>query len=524
MLFRTIIAILFFSIFITSCNDNSSNEEKSSQSTDDSIDENVENILSFVHQLDGFTVLGKIDLLSLIEKSGVKNDLIVGAVVSPLSKNINDILGNSSIYYCLKLDDDFKINLNPEDLLKNSNAPKGQLFAFVSLENSSRTKNEMEKLFQINLTKNENTYQFSDDNYCILLNESLMLFAFDLDTEKSLDIETIDKYKSYLVNTGVKEYYQKNVTSNMKKLLHTKGDISFTYSLQESVEKMIYNFEINKSSGLKNLLQELNDCYNQTSISFENGLMTIISDNILSDTMNRWNVLGADTKKIVERLGRENPSVSVALNMNVSEMQSIYDYYLRESLNEIKEKNFLNSLVEINEFIDVINEEGLTSLFEGELGASMYIENDGIGNIPNLNAFAKLGKNTISMLYFFIESLEANGGKVEIKDNEVCIQTSLNYAKNKNQESYSQVFNEFGEFPFNAFVDLNSLNWKDLIPDQNIIKIVENLSTVKLFISDNKFNLHLTSKNEQENILETIVKSFLKTNFNELLGLLNSNT
>lgn len=84
--------------------------------------------------------------------------------------------------------------------------------------------------------------------------------------------------------------------------------------------------------------------------------------------MSKWRITNQNSKEIVSSLGSGSPAAAIALNIDVDEIQKIFDAYLASSLSEIESKLSPKDLIEFNR----IKNEGLSSLFNGKFGISVF--------------------------------------------------------------------------------------------------------------------------------------------------------
>ena len=174
-----------------SCSDETSNDSSKEKKQESQVQQNSQFIsmnykedtkfkkyvTSFAHQLEYYDLIGKINLQSILAKSLAKNDVLINAILSQFENNINNVLNNNPIYFCLKMDNGISINLNPEDLLEENDI-KGSLFVFTEVKDIEITKKEIEKFIGIQFTQKDGFYSAHNDQTIFIINNEFICNYF----------------------------------------------------------------------------------------------------------------------------------------------------------------------------------------------------------------------------------------------------------------------------------------------------------------------------------------------------------
>ena len=136
--------------------------------------------------------------------------------------------------------------------------------------------------------------------------------------------------------------------------------------------------------------------------------------------------------------------------------------------------------------------------------------------IPDFNVYAKMGSETMNMLRVPLQDIESAAAEFSKSGNTLKIKSSNKFA-NRSASSYSSVFQNYGDYPFNAYVDLSQINWSDLIPDRQAVNALSSLSSIKLWIEKDVFITEISVEDNSKNFLAFFIEKMTKLNLANLL-------
>ena len=499
---------LVFTFILASCNSNDKENNESSESIGSvkGKEINTKKLFSFLSNVQNIVALGKIDFTQIIEKSEAKNDPLINAIIQGPLTSLEIITDNAPIYFGLSLDKGVAIPLNPDDLLDMPLvSPEGSVFLFCSVKNQEELVAVLKKELNLAFEKKDSFFTASNESLELVLDEDILYIEMNLSNSNEKSSKTLFD----LVNTSDEKYSTSSNEIDFSKLLLGEEDLVFAYNLEKSVSLAQESLQLLNNEGLALLKADLTNCFNKSSIDFQKGKLVISSENILTERMNKWTVLGKDTKEIVRKLGRENPTAAIALNMDINELQKIVDTYLSGSFIEIGQKF---NIPEIGETLESLKGNGLKKYFNGILGVSLYMDQS---FIPDFNLYASLGNESMNMLRVPLMDIKTAAAEFKNEGEIILIKSSQKYSRQTEEEYFSD-FSNFGNYPFNAFVDLSQIAWSDFFNEKQIINALESFTSIKLWIENDKFTTEINVQNKDQNFLAFFIQKMLKDNLSAL--------
>ena len=178
-------------------------------------------------------------------------------------------------------------------------------------------------------------------------------------------------------------------------------------------------------------------------------------------------------------------------------------------MSEIESKLSPKDLIEFNR----IKNEGLSSLFNGKFGISVFLKNDKFDGIPNINFQLGAGAMLLEKIKEPLEILNSIGFKIETKNNIIYGYNDATNAPGNGSLKLPEGAQDFGNFPMNGFIDFQNLPLDKFVPTEEWMKIIDKLSLLKFKVEGDKFTLEIQFKNKSENSLAQIINSFITMDF-----------
>ena len=488
-----ILPLLLFTIY--SCSSDKNQEEKVSNNI------LITKVSNFVSNKENIMAFGHINMFQILSKSDYKKHALINLMIDPFISKTAALNEKTPVYFAVELSDQNISPLNLDDLLNIGNfKPKGFAYSFFAIKDKKEIKKQLEQ--EVKFKTDDGIDYVQEKNITFALLDDCIMMMADLDDQNKVEISQLKSAVKFM-ETG-----RTSASAIVSKAMSSKSDLMLSYDMGKSVSAVIKGFNI-PTNDIKQLEKDLKGCFNTTNLNFEDGKIVLTSENILSPAMSKWRITNQNSKEIVSSLGSGSPAAAIALNIDVDEIQKIFDAYLASSLSEIESKLSPKDLIEFNR----IKNEGLSSLFNGKFGISVFLKNDKFDGIPNINFQLGAGAMLLEKIKEPLEILNSIGFKIETKNNIIYGYNDATNAPGNGSLKLPEGAQDFGDFPMNGFIDFQNLPLDKFVQTEEWMKIIDKLSLLKFKVEGDKFTLEIQFKNKSENSLAQIINSFITMDF-----------
>jgi len=451
------------------------------------------NAISFISNQDDVLAYGSIKLNQLLNKAYYdsdisKSDLVSSAVAKQAIEEIERIKSyidvGIPIYYLIKGSDDIN-NL--------------EFIAFGGINDSKAIIKEIKtNMPSLSIKEHKNFTLLQDREIALAVSKDRFIVRGSSNRQaRNLSTKFKDYFNSFSgkADPTVKAIFDKSKDAT---IAYDYGKIM---SLTEQL-MLTENIDITELNWMKDI-----DLTTSMDLAFEKGSISI-STNLYSEEMQKWNLMSSSSKKILTKLGPGKPSAGFLANVNVDEIQKLWNVYYPDGI--------INTLMEMNlgpEFENQIPEElaaieatlmkdGLKSFFGGEIGIMLYgIPNEASGQLLKMSAYMNIGSNIKDL----IDENDIKNGimikdefSIDFQDDHISV-SSKNHAPDGKGPELSSKFSNFGKAPISAFIDLAQIPTNDLPRElsdfESLIEMLDFID-MEFDMSGGHVTLHLKDKSK----------------------------
>lgn len=290
-------------------------------------------------------------------------------------------------------------------------------------------------------------------------------------------------------------------------ILAAKGDVVMGMSIENLYGTSNTDLKDLSAEKQKSLKELISDSYIQTALLFEDGAAIVETTNLFSDKLKSKMFFKKDASaSIISNLGTGNPTIGVALNLDMKKLQAFMDEFSPNTM-----KDFAQMMGgEFQMALAMGGKQGLAGLFDGQFAGVMVGEPKAQEGLSDFNLFVGLGENGRSLAEGFKDLLSLGMAKVELNDKGLSAFSSANYVPKGGQKIVvPQGCENFGKKGITAFfnfekVDLSSFELRD---EQKIIYLIK---YVTFEMDENGSRLYVKAKEGKENVLKQVVDVLVK--------------
>ncbi|HLV41871.1 MAG TPA: hypothetical protein VKY37_06315 [Brumimicrobium sp.] len=446
---------------------------------------------------------GYIDFNAIKDKSELTK-------IPDLGSFINQQL--SSIEGGVKLSD--KIHFAIEGPLNKHGMPKNA-YLFLSISN----KDSLQKMFE------EMGFFFEQENDLMVFYDMNMAVGFNENTVVMVSANFGDEPKDILMN-AFKSFELSEKDERITEVLSQKTDVliaSHLENLYKTSNTSLENLSEEKQKELEKMVENGQLVFN---LDFNKGDLTAKLDisKVNKKMKDAYFFKDKAANEITKNIGPGNPFIAMALSFDVEKLEDLMERFSPGS-----EKSFFSAFGPQGQMIESIVGEEVSDMMNGNIGLMVSSETStkgsmGVENIPNINLYLGLGKNTSNMMdlldTFSEEEMVQDLGDgyykydqsmMLVKDNAIIMHsndTSKESFKVKPMETISEV-KDFGNKPFTLFMDLKKLVDSDLNMTGGQYDVLIGLTDYLIITGDNdEIVLKLVLKNQKDNILKQVVNYY----------------
>ena len=460
-------------------------------------------VAKFVSSSSEVVSYGYIDFNAIKDKSELTKIPDLGAFV-------NEQL--SSIEGGLKLSD--KIHFALEGPLNNNGMPKNA-YVFLSVQNKDSLQNMFEEM----------GYFFEKENDLMVFYDMSIAIGFNDNIAVMVSANFGDEPKDILLN-AFKSFLLKDKDERVTEILAQKTDILIASNIENLYKTS--NTSLNSLSEDKQieLAKMVKGGHLVFSIDFnDGGLKAKLDISKVNEKLKAayfFKDKGAD--EIKKSIGPGEALIAMALSFDVKKLEGLMTKFSPDS-----EKSFFSAFGPQGQMIESIVGKEISDMMNGNIG--FIVKNEGAkentmegGNIPNINLYLGLGKNTQNMMdlietFSQEEMLEDLGegyykydqSMMLIRDNTVILHSNDTLKKEFKVAPIQPIaeMKDFGNKPFSVFMDLKKFVDSDLDKTGGKFDMLFVLSDYLTVTGDNnEIVLELSLKNKKDNILKQVVSAF----------------
>ena len=460
-------------------------------------------VASFVSNQEESVGFGYIDVNALLTKSEIFDVSPIGTVIRQNSERIGASFDlNQNIFYAL------------DGPLSRKGIPE-RVFAFAQVKNKDSLKtffNETGYFFE----EEKGMDVYHDMTTAIgIANGIVIVVTGDFDGEPKKSLMTAfenceQKVKGEHVSAILNETTDVLVAADLKNLYAT-SNTSLT-GLPEARKKEI-----------KEMVEE---SYYSAQIDFIKGALTVdVNTSRVSDKLkNAYFFNDASTHDIVDKIGPGAPIMAVTTNMDVAKMEAFMNRFSPQLT-----KRLYRSLGMGGFIMQALTADGLASIAKGEIGVAMTAlpEMNGSGAmIPALNAYLTMGKNK-DLVKELVHSFAQEGEVEDLGEGFYRYQTALLSLEGQSMILHSndstkanfrvaalekkEGMEQFGEEPFNLFIDLKEVNEADMVIGPKELQLLFDIASALTIKANNEGALlRIELLNKEENVLKQLRDAFKK--------------
>jgi len=499
------IVLISLTFVFTSCGEDNKKKKKETTigkpvNTDLSMQDKA---ISFISNQEGAVMYGSIKLNQLLNKAYYDSDL-----------SNSELLGSAVAEDAIEEIERIKSYVNTGVplyyVVSSRNIDDMELIVFGGINDSKAIIKEIKS--------NKQSLAIEDYKDFTLLHESEVAMALT----KDQFILTLSNQQERNLERKFKDYFKSfsgKADPTIKTVFNKSKDVTIAYDYGKIIdfyEKVIPSL-IGENMEYLSAVDWIKDIDIITSINlaFEKGAISIATD-VYSEEMKKWNLFGKSSKEILPKLGPGSPFAGFLANINVDEIQKLWnDYYPDGIVNAIMDMNLGPEIEdqippELAAMEATLMKDGLQSFFGGEIGMMFYnIPSKASEIIPEMSIFMSIGSNLKALI-------DENGipdkGElnIDIQDSHISV-SSKNHAPDGKGPELSSKFSNFGKAPISGFVDLNQIPTNDLPKELNEFRsLIEMLDFIEMNMDMSGGYVTLHFKDKSKNALTQIADAVME--------------
>lgn len=235
-----------------------------------------------------------------------------------------------------------------------------------------------------------------------------------------------------------------------------------------------------------------------TSFKFEKGEAIIKTKNYFSKELQARMFMKSDpSAPILKKLGSGNPRFGLSINMDIRKMQNFMDDYSPNATKDLAQSMGGPAQMALM----AAGGDGLAGLFQGQIGALAFAEQDEFGSTTDFNFFIGLTSKGNALGEMAKEMLSYSMKEVKLDKSGLYGYTNLNNAAGGGKLKLPKGCENFGKSGISFFANLEGLDLDefDLEGAENLVRVIKYIT---FEYNNDGGTMVIKAKEGQENILK----------------------